>query len=120
MSYDLKSLAKRAVACPKWRWIEGMKSVPPEGWASEVNLRDPESLKKIAYLPHCLPDLSDPATIGCVLSLVREARRDLAYYPTPLSRDNGVDWAVERPSRERQTLYSSEVEALIVALETAK
>ncbi len=120
MSYDLKNLMKRAVACPNWRWLEGMKLVPPDGWTSEVNLRDPQALKQIAYLPHCLPDLSDPATIGCLLALVRAARKDSAYYPTPLSHIYGVDWVVERPSRERQTAYSSEIEALVVALETAK
>lgn len=120
MSCNLRNLEKRAVACPKWRWIDGMKAVPPEGWALEVSLRDLEGLKKIAYLQHCRPDLSDPATIGCVLSLVRAARKDSAYYPTPLLRDTEIDWLVERPSRERQTPFSSEVEALIVALETAK
>jgi hypothetical protein len=65
-----------------------------------------------------IPDLSDPATIGCLIALVREARREPGYAPSCLDAIEGA-WVVETPSRKRQTRYASEAEALVAALEAA-
>ena len=72
MTHNLEALARALVASPWWRWMDGMvtrsgrrlsrsgeRSIPPLG---------------------ALPDLTDPATLGCLLALVREAwGRPAAY-----------------------------------------
>ncbi len=85
---DWVELAKRAVACKHWRWMPGMLNiarcrlikVEPNDFATWAFLVDNES-------PECnltsglfrlktslvIPDLTDPATLGCLLHLVREA-----------------------------------------------
>jgi hypothetical protein len=64
-------------------------------------------------LANMLPDLSDPATLGCVLALVRETQGDVVW----LHYDCGV-WVVcglpEDPGGS-----ATEAEALVVALESA-
>lgn len=65
MTHNLEALTRALVASPWWRWMDGMvtrsgrrlsrsgeRSIPPLG---------------------ALPDLTDPATLGCLLALVREA-----------------------------------------------
>jgi hypothetical protein len=66
-----------------------------------------------------LPELTDAATLGCLLQLVREARQEPWYYPTAQVYGGQVLWLVERPVSERQTLHESEASALIAALEAA-
>jgi hypothetical protein len=67
------------------------------------------------YDSTCLPDLTDPATMGCLLALVREAWSEpelsATYY------DDGT-WCVGWPDslRHRQP---SEAAALVAALEAA-
>jgi hypothetical protein len=67
-----------------------------------------------------LPDLTDAATLGCLLALVREARQEPWYYPTAQVYGGEVLWLVERPVRTRQTPHESEASALVAALESAK
>ena len=60
-------LARRLVACPRWRWVEGMRiASPPELAGLRVA---PGSIVS----PHALPDLNDAATVGCVEALVQQA-----------------------------------------------
>lgn len=69
-----------------------------------------------ADLTH-IPDLTDPATLGCLLVLVREAYGDhrLACVPWRLQ------WAVDRVWRRNGHLAegATEAEALVAALEAA-
>ena len=95
MTNDLEQLALRAVACKAWRWMPRMRawfdlesyvilqtldpvSGAPTVWTkygarTKFNIFTPE----IAGFPTgALPDFDDPATLGCLLALVREAWGD--------------------------------------------
>ena len=72
------TLARRAVACPHWRWVPGMLlnanerlvGIDPEG----IPYGHSHTAGHRVWLGEgSLPDLTDPATIGCLLALVREA-----------------------------------------------
>lgn len=76
MNTEEVEIAKRAVACKKWKWLPGMRAVGrkghPEAW-----FRVEEKLSKLTGdWSKAVPDLSDPATIGCILELVREVWLD--------------------------------------------
>lgn len=64
---ELYALGRRAVACKGFRWLPGMKALG--------SFRVVESVVPMMF-PVDTPDLSDPATLGCLLALVREAYYD--------------------------------------------
>ena len=86
------SLAKRLVNCRHFRWLPGMliqtvggptdriagiDSTYIHAWAESQQTENPRGMW-IRYRldrmdKHGVPDLSDPATLGCLLALVREA-----------------------------------------------
>jgi len=72
MTDEQNVLSRRAVACKGWRQLPGMLALPSEGMIST-----PVRLTEESDWPHDvglrLPDLTDPATVGCLLALVREA-----------------------------------------------
>ena len=63
-----------------------------------------------------LPDLTDPATLGCLLALVREAHKDA--YMTIGCVDG--DWIVTDCDGREVSRARSESEALVAALEAAE
>ena len=73
-------LARRAVAAKGWRWLPGMRAVEhavPGMALSTRPMRVDDYWHEVGvWLPDWLPDLSDPATRGCILALVREAWND--------------------------------------------
>jgi hypothetical protein len=85
-------LAKRAVACKGWRWMPGMLTTQGErvvgesreAWGTRlwVSLLGADSAGGVFVRSFCdssgscLPDLTDPATRGSLLALVREAWGD--------------------------------------------
>lgn len=93
----MNSLALRAVQCSRWRWVDGMMF---DKERTTVDLR--------------VPDLGHPATVGCVLRLVREALPDCAIV------DCGSGGATVGWGEQRLVLGSSLIEALIAALEAAE
>lgn len=82
----LADLGRRAAACKHWRWMRGMvlqwrtsSGAIYRGRVCNIEESDAvwcegrEDLFDWPELPTCWPDLSDPATLGCLLHLVREA-----------------------------------------------
>lgn len=154
MTYEQTELAKRAVACKGFRWMPGMLAVrvrPPvffsEGADSSRLVGRSYRVTEIrestvhcageAFLTTLLnfaPDLSDPATLGCLLALVREAYNDPSLYvrlsDTTRKSDGIRAWEVlgwldpqhspdGRGGSWRGWGYISEAEALVAALGAA-
>ena len=82
MTPELQALARRAVACKGWRWMPGMGCVNPalpDAWCARIGDECRPTYN------HYLPDLSDPATRGCLLALVREAWGDPLAHVAPVA-----------------------------------
>jgi len=118
MQPEQEQIASRAVACRGWRWSPGMRAVGrrtlPTAW-----FRVEEVVSSLTgEWANALPDLTDPATLGCLLALVREAwgQDDMGA-----SRYK-EGWCVEFTPQEGQhhAFYgATEAEALVAALEAA-
>ncbi len=121
---DLKALARRAVACPRWRWMPGMVTT----YGQRIARADADGYAVAYYRgghlqmveADALPNLTDPATLGCLLALVREAWCDAEI---AIVRERDLAWIVCH-SLCNAMLYdgryirgSTEAEAHIVALE---
>jgi hypothetical protein len=125
---DLEALARRAVACPKWRWMPGMLYHTQE---QSNRLTDDHFVGGLKLTPICLPDLTDPATLGCLLALVREAWNDptLGLFAVRGGRSGRPArvWAFggRKPRRRgfdhsiASAFFGSEAAALVFGLEAA-
>jgi hypothetical protein len=124
MTPEHEALARRAVACPRWRWMPGMVTT----YGQRIARVDADGYT-VAYQrgghlqmveADALPDLTDPATLGCLLALVREAWRE----PTLSVAWAGGGWYVVQLIRRsvdalRWIDTATEAEALVAALEAA-
>jgi hypothetical protein len=109
---EMQELAKRAVACDHWRWMPGMLTL--EGYRL-----DNAGRLKAEQQGDQLPDLNDPATIGCLLALVRQAWDDPMGHAVPNGGWDG-GWQVCDEPGGAGYVYGTgetEAEALVVALE---
>ncbi len=114
---DWTEIGIRAVKCGAWRWMPGMK----------IALGDRITERTIAIDHGVIPDLSDPATVGALLGLVRAVFNEPTLWigvedesipprwswgdgglAAPLC-EVGVGWME----------FDSEAEALVAALEHA-
>ena len=132
---EVTALGRRAVACKAWRWMPGMLHA---GGIGERVLAVCDRYLTVAW-PHvdtiatstldgAFPDLRDPATVGCLLALVREAWHEprfcVGFRPRGRADPTPDLWYVEADcggSVIPATLlfHRTEAEALIAALEAA-
>lgn len=137
MTEEQIALARRAVVCKGWRWMPGMRATLSSGLVVRLADHDEGSLwwATITGGATCIvdmrhpsytvaPDLSDPATVGCLLALVREAWVDECAGHTYDEFWNG--WFFKSRVRDGDGgnvrilgQFRSEAEALVVALEAA-
>ena len=136
---DIEELGRRAIACKRWRWLPGM--------LADTGLRivrhDSDGylvgyFANHAYICTCindvwtdapdntvdrLPDFRDPATLGCLLALVREAWGPEATVSVNISGFWAVGGArIQKGKSAGHTINLgiwklTEVEALVAALE---
>ena len=138
---SLEELGRRAVTCKHWRWMPGMLLLPHVDGCECCE--DRNFPRRAARLPAVfttdidVPDLSDPATLGCLLHLVRQAWGSDEWSRNVVPVFNGIDaWTVGcldmQGSKAPRLLFlvnkincmpvgigSSEAEALVIALEAA-
>lgn len=115
------TLPQRAVACKGWWWLGGMRSLPGtlEQWACRVSDNDDKANARDGWTSRgALPDIDDPATLGCMRELVRVAWRDPEAYTRYRGNKPRPDCAVFIHSDVIVT-GGTEGEALVTALEQA-
>jgi hypothetical protein len=120
-------LPKRATACKGWRWMPGSVTVCglrivwvwPDG-SLDVTVCGVFRSRVTPHFPRRAPDLTDPATLGCLLQLVREAYSPALHLTTRAACTDlmgGLEWSV--PGFDIGNC-STEAEALVAALEAAE
>jgi len=119
------ALARRAVACKGWRWLRGMlrhddyRYLGGGVWA---RWSDTAAVVTALHMPDQLPDLTDPATLGCLLALVREAwGNPTATTAVTRMGDGSRGWVVDCWSTQSPLGWFGVTEAhsLVAALEAA-
>jgi hypothetical protein len=116
-------LAKRAVNCKHWRWIDGMLTT------DDVRCFRIERTRNkvfglvidgvIPFPKESLPDLDDPATLGCLLALVREAQGDCTIWTMVDVDCEESAWICTGLEVGEIGSGYSEAHALVAALEAA-
>jgi len=134
MTEEQTALARRAVACRGWRWMAGMLCIWPNG--NEWRVAQVSGIDGVNDCPNYpaggwgddysdrttgLPDLTDPATLGCLLALVREAWDDECLCILPVDYGpGGVRWACRLTATGTfctGQFWPTEIGALVDALE---
>ncbi len=120
------ALARRAIACTGWRWSPGMLAVDLQT-RSEARVM-PGTMNLIVrylegdrYVGGSVPALTDPATLGCLLALVREVWGMPTGITVTYSSDEGL-WGVSWSGATHGGCCGrgeTEGEALVTALESA-
>jgi hypothetical protein len=109
---EATALGKRLIACKGFRPMRGMLDMHGRTWDASLLWR---------WVPLDVPDLRDPATLGCVLEMVREAYDCSTCFA--MWDESEEDWSVNVPHEGGgsyiESIADSEAEALVAALEAA-
>ena len=122
---ESNELARRFMACGGWRLTPGMRLLVT-GTDCAVRLVSSADRSRVLVAHEddkegqredgeVVPDLSDAATIGCILGLVREAWGD----PDAGLFMFGQKWDVIVPNKCEDIFGATQAEALLAALEAA-
>lgn len=134
----LQALGERAQACAAWKWLPRMRYLgvwPRSGTVLEagsdylVVYGDLDTRNGGGYHEHAIagndfvPDLSDVASVGCLLALVRKAWGDRYCYaePTGIEDKPSAYFVYVNVGRPAMQAFrgDTEAEALVAALEAA-
>ena len=132
MTDEQIALSRRLGACKGWRWLPGtlrLRAIPPS-WRDHLRGegRVPDGGDTWAHEDWpVIPDLTDAATLGCLLALVREAWHCAVVTSPDYDEDevgcqgwNIIGWrAVETVRWLPVGEGATEAEALVAALEGA-
>lgn len=129
MENDKVEISQRLVACKHFRWMPGMRTlgdwrvinVDSDGVEVVTDLSEVVLFHSgdLPHIPSSLPDLTDPATLGCLLALVREICGDSEMHLTL----GGAGWVwLSGESRVANVVLDipagkTEAEAITLALE---
>lgn len=125
MTEEQIALARCAAASKGWRWMPGMADQfgrrVMQVYPDELGFKWSHLLENnVVRDADALPDLTDAATLGCVLALVREAWSDHGMFVRPRGSKMRPDWAVfTGQNSDLVCAASTEAEALVAALEAA-
>jgi len=125
-----RNLGVRVASLRGWSWLVGMRTLDGEpvvrvaenGQPIVMRTRDIPSFGPVMQLElaaaGAVPDLRDPATVGCLLHVVRNIIGEPCWSPHGLIEHGEALWLADVPHRrERQTHYDTEAEAIIVRAE---
>lgn len=107
------NLARKVAECPSFRWVGGMLATGSTSTGSRLRFRitnEPAALGRDSY-----PVLTDAATAGCLLKLVREYYNDPTVFVSCNDILNQRQWICSGVERT-YSRAASEAEALAFAL----
>jgi hypothetical protein len=127
---NLDELSRRLVKCKHFQWMDGMLAISFQGdrrWAWRQNEQDDHLPESDSF-----PDLTDPATLGCLLHLVRKAHNEpfLGFASEPTGDDDEEDederwqpyghllWS-DHLFDDDAPVFRTEAHVLVAALEAA-
>jgi hypothetical protein len=108
---EAETLGRRLVACKGFRVMRGMLDMQGRTWGRDLLWRWRNDLD--------VPDLRDPATLGCLLTLVRGAWCDTRLSCVPWRLGWSVMRVWQNESHGTVSAGDTEAEALVAALEAA-
>lgn len=128
MTPELEVLGRRAVACKGWRCMPGMMNDSGQRIIeSNFGLRTVyfcyEGLTENNQddAEDAIPDFSDPATVGCLVALVREVLNEPSMHSMYKSAPQEGWWIFTKERhRHLSPTYKTEAEAWLWALENAE
>jgi hypothetical protein len=124
MNEEELEIARAFVVCGRWVWLPGMLGVSAMAGIWRVEKADLTALGGAGAGPASIheagawfPNISDPATLGCILQVVREAHGIPWLNTVPLVTAGGVHgWRVRGLDTP---VCKTEAEALLRALQAA-
>lgn len=117
-------LGRRAARCKAWRLMPGMADIDGarvvlvSGGRALITSEE-TALSEWVDATSAVPDLRDPATLGCLLALVREAHRDHEIQAEPKDDGQWECWLPGATGPGPLRVGWTEAEALVAALEAA-